>query len=31
MIEGIEFGYWMRTGNKSTNEVTGKKYEECFS
>ena len=30
MIEGIEFGYWMRTGNKSTNEVTGKKYEEVF-
>jgi hypothetical protein len=31
LLEGNEFGYWMRTGNKSTNEVTGKKYEQVFS
>jgi hypothetical protein len=31
LIEGHKFGYWMRTGNKSTNDVTGKKYEEAFS
>ena len=30
MIEGIDFGYWMRTGNKSTNDGTGKRYEEAF-
>lgn len=24
------FGYWMQTGNKSTNDVTGKKYQEIF-
>jgi hypothetical protein len=30
LIENNEFGYWMRTGNKSTNEITGKKYEEVF-
>ena len=24
------FGYWMKTGNKSTNEATGKKYEYAF-
>lgn len=31
LIRGREFGYWMRTGNKSTNEVTGKKYERVFA
>ena len=30
LIENVDFGYWMRTGNKSTNEITGKKYEEVF-
>jgi predicted glycosyltransferase len=30
LIQGNEFGYWMRTGNKSTNNVTGEKYEEVF-
>ncbi|MGI0083262.1 MAG: glycosyltransferase [Nitrosopumilaceae archaeon] len=24
------FGYWMQTGNKSTNDVTGKKYQAVF-
>ena len=26
-----EFGYWMRTGNKSTNDGTGERYEKAFS
>ncbi len=30
LIDGTDFGYWMRTGNKSTNMITGKKYEEVF-
>jgi len=30
LIQGHKFGYWMRTGNKSTNDITGKKYEESF-
>jgi hypothetical protein len=30
LIKENEFGYWMRTGNKSTNDATGKKYEEVF-
>lgn len=30
LIDGQKFGYWMRTGNKSTNDITGKKYEEAF-
>ncbi|MEM4241667.1 MAG: glycosyltransferase [Candidatus Nitrosotenuis sp.] len=30
LLEQDDFGYWMRTGNKSTNEVTGRKYEEVF-
>lgn len=30
LIEDTNFGYWMRTGNKSTNTITGKKYEEAF-
>jgi len=30
LIENHEFGYWMRTGNKSTNDGTGQRYEEVF-
>ncbi|MFB5612145.1 MAG: glycosyltransferase [Nitrosarchaeum sp.] len=30
LIENSEFGYWMRTGNKSTNDVTGQRYEQVF-
>jgi hypothetical protein len=30
LIENEKFGYWMRTGNQSTNDVTGKKFEEVF-
>ena len=30
LIEDNEFGYWMRTGNKSTNDGTGERYEEAF-
>lgn len=30
LIQGSEFGYWMRTGNKSTNDGTGQRYEEVF-
>ena len=30
IIQDVEFGYWMRTGNKSTNDGTGEKYEEAF-
>ncbi|MDG7050486.1 MAG: glycosyltransferase [Nitrososphaerota archaeon] len=30
LINGNKFGYWMRTGNKSTNSITGKKYEGVF-
>lgn len=30
MIDGVEFGYWMRTGNRSTNKGTGLLYEEAF-
>ncbi len=31
LIDGNKFGYWMRTGNKSTNDVTGRKYEIVFA
>jgi len=31
LIENSEFGYWMRTGNKSTNDGTGKRYEQIFN
>jgi len=31
LVEGVDFGYWMRTGNKSTNDGTGKRFEEIFS
>ena len=30
MVKGTDFGYWMRTGNKSTNDGTGERYEEAF-
>ena len=30
IVDGEDFGYWMRTGNKSTNDGTGKRYEEVF-
>jgi len=30
LIEHENFGYWMRTGNKSTNEATGRKYRKVF-
>ncbi|MEK0350533.1 MAG: glycosyltransferase [Nitrosopumilus sp.] len=30
LVENDEFGYWMRTGNKSTNDGTGQRYEEVF-
>lgn len=30
LIQNEEFGYWMRTGNKSTNDGTGEKYEKVF-
>jgi len=30
LIEGYDFGYWMRTGNKSTNDGTGERYEHVF-
>ena len=31
LIQDSEFGCWMRTGDKSTNDGTGKKYEEVFN
>ena len=30
LVKDTEFGYWMRTGNKSTNDGTGQRYEEVF-
>ncbi len=30
LIAENDFGYWMRTGNKSTNDGTGEKYEDVF-
>lgn len=30
LIKNDVFGYWMRTGNKSTNDATGKRYDEIF-
>jgi hypothetical protein len=30
LVKENEFGYWMRTGNKSTNDGTGQRYEEVF-
>jgi len=31
LIENDEFGYWMRTGNISTNNITGEKYQLAFN
>lgn len=31
LIRNAEFGYWMRTGNDSTNHGTGQRYEEVFA
>lgn len=28
---GAGFGYWMRTGDRSTNDGTGRRYEEVFA
>jgi len=30
LIEDESFGYWMQTGNKATNDATGKKYKQVF-
>ena len=30
LISDVEFGYWMRTGNKSTNYGTGERYKQVF-
>ena len=30
LIEDNDFGYWMRTGNESTNDGTGQRYEQVF-
>ena len=30
LITDSVYGYWMRTGNKSTNDGTGERYEEAF-
>jgi len=30
LVDGTDFGYWMRTGNKSTNDGAGQRYEEVF-
>ena len=30
LISDFVYGYWMRTGNKSTNDGTGERYEEAF-
>lgn len=30
LVQNSEFGYWMRTGNISTNDGTGQRYEEVF-
>jgi len=31
LIQNSDFGYWMRTGNISTNVGTGEKYQEAFT
>jgi UDP:flavonoid glycosyltransferase YjiC (YdhE family) len=31
LIIDEEFGYWVRTGNKSTNNITGEKYQQTFN
>ena len=30
LIQNSDFGYWMRTGNISTNDGTGERYEDAF-
>ena len=30
LVQNSEFGYWMRTGNISTNDGTGQRYEQVF-
>ena len=30
LVSNSTYGYWMRTGNKSTNDGTGERYEEVF-
>ncbi len=30
IIQDSDFGYWMRTGSKSTNDGTGERYEQVF-
>jgi len=30
LVKNNNFGYWMRTGNKSTNDGTGERYEKYF-
>jgi len=30
LIEDEDFGYWMQTGNKATNDATAKKYKQVF-
>ena len=30
LLNNQEFGYWMRTGNKSTNDGTGERYRKVF-
>ncbi|RNJ74761.1 MAG: glycosyltransferase [Nitrosopumilus sp. D6] len=30
LINNEDFGYWMRTGNKSTNDGTGSRYSDVF-
>ncbi len=30
LIDGEDFGYWMRTGNRSTNDATGRRYADVF-
>ena len=30
LITDSVYGYWMRTGNKSTNDGTGERYQEAF-
>jgi len=31
LIQDSEFGYWMRTGNRSTNNGTGQRYQNVFN
>lgn len=31
IINNMDFGYWMRTGNKSTNDGTGYRYQKIFA